>query len=141
MRQPRFSRISTSTWAGVVLCSILLFWGAIRLYHRWFGLSKEEREFRVAYTAQYTEQPKRQEALTQWMAQGIVKRLAKHGPYAELFVGAAYYKCDSETRERVTQTVYSLYFMEDKSFRELAVLDDATGSQIATYNTKNGFRE
>jgi hypothetical protein len=95
----------------------------------------------VAYTAQYTEQPKRQEALTQWMAQGIVKRLAKHGPYAELFVGAAYYKCDPGTREMVTQTVYSLYFMEDKSFRELAILDAATGSQIATYNITTGLRE
>jgi hypothetical protein len=141
MKQQRFSRISTATWAGVLLCSILLIWGAIRLYHRWFGLSKEEQEFRVAYTAQYTEQPKRQEALTQWMAQGIVKRLAKHGRYAELFVGAPYYKCDPGTREIVTQTVYSLYFMEDKSFRELAVLDDATGNQIATYNFNTGFRK
>ena len=140
-KQQQRRKISPTMQGGLALCLVLLAWMGVALYKRWSGISKEEQKFRTGYTAIYAEQPKRQEALTQWMSLGVVKRIAKHGPYAELFVGQPYYKYDRSAREKLAKTVFWLYLMEDKSFRELGVLDAESGRRVAGYFLDTGFRE
>jgi hypothetical protein len=115
---------------GVLVLGCCGFW----LCHRWFGISKEEQKFRSAYTAEYANQPRRQEEVTHWISAGVIKRLAKHGPYAEVFVGPAYYKCDANAKADVAQTVFVLYFTEDKSFRQLVIVDAESGKRVTVYD-------
>jgi hypothetical protein len=75
----REMRSTTVKSAAAIACMILLVWAGVKLYERWFGLGKEEKKFRALYTSEYARQPERQEALSQWMSQGIIKAISKHG--------------------------------------------------------------
>ena len=132
-------RISTRTGIVMVLAVTVLTWFGVRLYHRLFDLPEAEKQFRAIVNTEYAKQTQRQEAITRWTEAGIIKRIAKHGPVADLFVGPPYFKCDSITQEKIAETIYWVYIMEDKSFREVVIRDFESAKPVRSYGV-DGFQ-